>query len=214
MATIAAVELGVRAGKPALLATLGSPMPGNRAFAELQNRAVRPAGGLRIHNQGDLVPLLGWFGVSAVSFVAHGGREVSLPKPFFHRWNSWKAHQHYTIPSSCATESGDDGPALVCLPGRSSALASGGTCRAKPKMVTFTFPGLGYRPTAAAASSLGQHFSRGNVDTLLCHESCLGTKSTASTGAFCQSTGEPRAADKPFVNGAGPPSLLPLAASR
>lgn len=164
MAAIAATELGVRAGKPTLLATLGCPIPGNLGFVELQDECVLPAGGLRIHNTADPVPHLGYSACRVAAAASHGGLEVRLHRSLAFRLNTWQTHQHYTVPSTCLREC-DDGTALLCLPSRSRSRIAGQARPEQPMMITFKFPGPDYRPSAIAASShmfsLGEHFSHG-----------------------------------------------------
>lgn len=155
MAAITATELSVRAAKPALLATLGSAIAGNEAFVSLQNKVVRPAGGLRIYNTGDPVPHLGYSGVRLACSKAHGGQPVGLRGRWLHSLDSYHLHLRFTVPSTCVCDS-DEGTELLCSPTASPTQGC-------PKMVTFKFPGSAYRPSAVAARSsefsLGDNFS-------------------------------------------------------
>mmetsp|Transcript_86203 Transcript_86203/g.224752 ORF Transcript_86203/g.224752 Transcript_86203/m.224752 type:complete len:233 (+) Transcript_86203:410-1108(+) len=105
LATIAATDLAVRSGRAPLLVTFSAPAAGNEAFEELQNKVVAPAGGLRVVNLGDALPVLGYSGV-ATSTMAHGGRQVCLLGRKRDLCNSCHLHLRYTVPSTpcCSVE--------------------------------------------------------------------------------------------------------------
>eukprot|EP00931_Biecheleriopsis_adriatica_P087506 TRINITY_DN61970_c0_g1_i1.p1 TRINITY_DN61970_c0_g1~~TRINITY_DN61970_c0_g1_i1.p1 ORF type:complete len:530 (+),score=72.99 TRINITY_DN61970_c0_g1_i1:62-1591(+) len=156
MATIAATELAVKAGKATMLATLGAPVSGNAAFVQIQNEYVSPAGGLCITNRGDFVPKLGYQGVN-MHRLRHGGRRVKLWGKVGHTISPYHAHLRYTIPSDCHESLHTDGDLLLG--------------KAIPKMMTtFRFPGPSYKPSATADSlrfSLGSHFDVSSTRSLI-----------------------------------------------
>lgn len=152
MASIAASEVAVRSGRQPLLATLGSPIPGNEALAKLQNELVLPVGGLRIVNKGDAVPVLGYMGLNVAFHRYHGGRRVKLVGRWVHRLDTYHVHLRYTVPSTCL----------------SGEQQSDDLCEVRPKMVTFKFPGGSYRPSVTANTirfNLGNHFKMASGNT-------------------------------------------------
>jgi len=145
MATIAAVEIAVRSGRNhcVALATFASPAVGDEAFVAVQNGRLSPHEGLRIHNQGDIVPMLGYSGLAvrptSESFTGskyHGGLEVVLWGKACHQVDPYHIHNCFTVVSTVNSSS-------------------------RPQWVTFKFPGTTYKPSATHdhdRDTLGDHW--------------------------------------------------------
>ena len=89
MAQIFAANMATQA-KSMPVSILGSPSAGNERFAAiLQNSVLPKPGGVRIWNDGDIVPWLGLKGYGRKSFA---GLEVMLEG----RWHIVKVHTQYT----------------------------------------------------------------------------------------------------------------------
>lgn len=134
MASYAATDLAVQSGKQTLLSTSGTPGCGNQEFLRLQNEVVSPAGGLRIHNHGDMVTMTGYAGIAVkASRKSHAGRSVVLWPRMLDRLDPYHNHLRFTIPSDVFGE---------------------------PLIVTYKFPGWTYHASAehSDASALSTRF--------------------------------------------------------
>lgn len=133
MAQIAAAELSLRSRKQPFLATVGSPTAGNAKFAETLETVldlpgdgacpltrVRPGGGLRFYNWGDLVTNVGYLLVGGT----HAGYAVQLAGRTMEWISPLHNHLCYTFESSL-------------VDGNKSTL-------------TLEFPGLTYNPVGFA----------------------------------------------------------------
>jgi len=134
LASYAATDFAVHCGKATLLSTSGTPGCGNEEFMRLQNEVLAPAGGLRIHNHGDVVTMTGYTGIALrASRKSHAGRSVVLWPRVIDRLDPYHNHLRFRIPSDIFGE---------------------------PLMVTYKFPGWTYRASAehSDASALSTHF--------------------------------------------------------
>lgn len=98
MAQIKAAQIAVLSQKMPSLVTIGSPTAGNMEFVHILDDQVLPGGGLRIINNGDIVPLLGYKGISSSKY--HAGITVSLSPRFWHNFSAYYKHLRYEIPST------------------------------------------------------------------------------------------------------------------
>jgi len=122
MASYAATELAVHSKKTTMLSTSGTPGCGNADFLRLQNELLLPAGGLRIHNHGDVVTMTGYSGLALRSNrKCHAGRSVVLWPRLMHRLDPYHNHLRFNIPSDVFGQ---------------------------PLSVTYKFPGWTYDPAA------------------------------------------------------------------
>lgn len=141
MASLAALDLAMHSKGQVLLATMGCPAVGNKAYVRLQNSWVGPGGGLRIFNRGDMVPSLGYSSMTLRPKSAqHGGVEVALFGKVVDQLDSYHIHIRYTVPSSVGSKI--------------------------PKMVTYKFPGVTYKPNAKEnheECNLGEYWMQDRV---------------------------------------------------